>query len=284
MRLSSIALASVVGGGFTISSSSSHATTANTNDNGSRENVLQNSNGKANRVRSFRKLASTNKHRFRLLMQAQEKLRSQDEDGLTSFEVCQLSAPPPLEDAREDVTDIDIGILESNARMLARGGCSSDKDICILPNVIGFDGQLSYAADEKDDLTDVVSSMATGICYPMESMHESYWRNRIPDFGRNEKEKTTDRNYLRKMVEEKSPASRFGRKRSAFFGAAHENLLRDGPTMEESYMDGCAAQCFGYEMPQVAHILASQSRRQRSLLAEGGQQWNHDDDDYVGGI
>ena len=79
---------------------------------------------------------------------------------------------------------------------MARGGCSSEKDICILPNIIGFDvhsqfcdksegsygedsnsfynDSSTYLYDDDDDFT-----TAMGICHPYASMHESYLRNHV---------------------------------------------------------------------------------------------------------
>jgi hypothetical protein len=92
-----------------------------------------------------------------------------------SFEVCHLS---------NNKNDLDLGILSSE--------CASEEDICILPNVIGFDVLSSNpiadanhdsnhddsnhddADDDADD--DGLDAPEMGICYPRASMHESYWR------------------------------------------------------------------------------------------------------------
>jgi len=115
--------------------------------------------------------------------------RGEDRDSdlnSKSFQTCHLSTVDP-----------DLGVLRSKGHDSSSSnsdarGCLSEREICMLPNVIGYDA-LSSVAQGKDYFDD--DDIALGICVPVSRLHESYWHGNSKSnwhFHHHQEHKTND--------------------------------------------------------------------------------------------
>ena len=85
-------------------------------------------------------------------------------DPLRSFEICKLSSRSRISHSTEaNDTDLDLGIM---------GGCYSNDEMCILPNLIGVEETETETTLPQNIMS--YPQIAMGICYPRASMDEFY--------------------------------------------------------------------------------------------------------------